>query len=283
MIHRSPIRIARDYNRGLAPPVRWAHICWAATLGPAWKAAAWCFEPTRRSWAAPILLSGIFLPVLLPLDGAISRSASGWVNTHLGGDITREIAAWQQYGGLPSVLVVALLVWILDPARARRLADLAAACLLNSVATTLLKVFFSRPRPKYGDSHFFAWPFGEYPILRSGEPRLITAMSPAARAELWSMPSSHTSAAVALSVFVVALYPRLRPLCLVLVLVVAIGRTTLGVDPAHWPSDVLAGGCVGWFFGGLAVHHSLGTRVLDLLARRRERRLGPAADPLTPA
>lgn len=269
MVHRSPIRIARDYNRGLAPPVRWVHVAWAAAGRPVAELVAWCFDPERRFWAAPALLASVLIPLVLPWDPAISAAASGWVSKHLGGDITRELGAWQQYGGMTSIILTVALILILDRSKAWRLPDLVASVGFTALATTILKAFFGRPRPKYHDPFCFLWPGGEYPIARDGNPPFfVSALSPQARAELWSMPSSHTSAAAALSVFIIALYPPLRGVCAVLVCIVIIGRTMVGTDPAHWPSDVIAGACLGWIVGGASVRYSLGCRVAAWVASR---------------
>jgi membrane-associated phospholipid phosphatase len=235
MVHRSAIRIARDYNRALSPPVRWAHIAWAAVVRPILDIIAWAFHPARSNWAAPALVALILLPIVLPRDRAISHILSRDIGRALGGDIRREIEAWQQFGGVVSIVVVAVLIAALDPRNLRRIADLAAATISTSLAVTFVKILVGRPRPKYDDPEAFSWLFGRYPVLRNGEPTLMHSLSAGLRSELWSMPSSHTSAGAALAVCVSTFYPVLRPLCLVLVVIVMIGRTTVGDPPAHSP------------------------------------------------
>ncbi len=278
MVQRSPIRIARDYNRGLTPPVRWAHLAWAALARPLLDGLAWCFDPRRRHWAAPILLAATLVPITLPRDRVIHATFAP-VFRSLGGDVRREIEAWQQFGGLGSIIFAVVVVLILDRSKARRLPDFALALAATAAATTFFKAFFGRPRPKYDDPWFFSWPGGDYPLAREGHGVLMTAMTPGSRAELWSMPSSHTSSAAALALCIIALYPQLRGVCLALIGVVIVGRTMVGDFPAHWPSDVIAGGCLGWLVSGTIVHHSLGCRLLDRLTSRPKPRPTPSPAP----
>jgi membrane-associated phospholipid phosphatase len=268
MVHRSAIRIARDYNRALSPPVRWAHIAWAAVVRPILDIIAWAFHPARSHWAAPALVALVLIPIVLPRDRAISHFLSHDIGRALGGDIRREIEAWQQFGGIVSIVVVAVLIATLDPRNIRKLADLAAATISTALVVTFFKILFGRPRPKYDDPDAFSWLFGSYPVLRNGEPTLMHSLSAGLRSELWSMPSSHTSAGAALAVCISTFYPVLRPLCLVLIVIVMIGRTTVGDPPAHWPSDVIAGGCLGWLISATVVKHRWGTMLVNRWSNR---------------
>ncbi|HRJ50115.1 MAG TPA: hypothetical protein PKU91_06260, partial [Phycisphaerales bacterium] len=106
MVHRSSIRIARDYNRGLPWWIRWCHIAWAATASPLIRGLGWCFAAERRFWAGSLLVAVVLLPIVIPRDAVIGAflvdAFSG-----VGGDIRREIKAWQQFGGVTSVAVFA--------------------------------------------------------------------------------------------------------------------------------------------------------------------------------
>jgi membrane-associated phospholipid phosphatase len=270
MVWRSPIRMAHDYNRTLWAPVRWSHVLWAATGAAVLEALSWCFHPVRRYWAGPLLIAAVFTPIVMPFDHAISHEIRGWFASW-GGDIRREIQAWQQYGAVGSLIFAALVIGLLDAAKVRRVWDLALGALGTVVACNFIKMFVGRPRPKYDDAATFLWPGGEYPITRDAGPIIVSAIDGRAGAELWSMPSSHTAAAAALSVFLVALYPRLRWLGLAMVGVVAVGRTMAGNPPAHWPSDVIVGGCLGWLVSGTVVRHGLGVAIVEAIERRGAR------------
>jgi membrane-associated phospholipid phosphatase len=63
----------------------------------------------------------------------------------------------------------------------------------------------------------------------------------------WSaFPSGHETVAAAFCAALWLLAPRLRGLCIPILLVVAVGL--LGADE-HWLSDIVAGGLVGWLVG----------------------------------
>jgi membrane-associated phospholipid phosphatase len=64
------------------------------------------------------------------------------------------------------------------------------------------------------------------------------------RAEYASMPSGHATTAVAVAVALGALWPRARPLLWVYALAIAASRVIIA---AHYPSDVIAGACLGGF------------------------------------
>src|SRR5262249_3711210 len=72
MVSPSRIRIARDYNRTLAAPVRWAHLLAAVVatvFGGGWM---WASASGRRAVALPAILLVLAL-LVLPMDAAISR------------------------------------------------------------------------------------------------------------------------------------------------------------------------------------------------------------------
>ena len=76
-------------------------------------------------------------------------------------------------------------------------------------------------------------------------------MRVAAALDRYSFPSGHTLHAVCFTTLVVGEFPD--PWALLLIpfsLLVAISRVTLGL---HYPSDVLAGGALGFALGGLAL------------------------------
>lgn len=268
MIRSSPIRIARDYNRALWPPVRWAHLGWAAAVRPVLDIAAWLTDSRRRFWAVPLVLIALGILVVLPADPAIGSTLRSW-GSRLGGDIRRAVETWQQFGDVVSVIVIGVIILLLDPRGARRLPDLVAATGFTSLAALVVKVSVGRPRPKYDDPFMFLWPGGVYPITPrdGGPPVLAAAWESATRAELWSMPSSHTSAAAALSVFVATVYPRLRWLAVAMVAVVMAGRTMIGAPPAHWPSDVVIGAAIGWLIAGTVMRFGVGCGIVEAIGR----------------
>lgn len=181
--------------------------------------------------------------VLIPLDGLLSEAAVAW-RERLGGDLRRFIETWQQFGDLSSMLFVALLVWLLDTPRRRALGRLALAAFLTFAVVQALKILIGRPRPRFHDPLTFLGPFGTYEINAEIGPRHAWEIASGISSDLWSMPSSHTAFAVVLGLFLAWLYPRLRPVTITLVVIVAFARVLLG---AHYPSDVLMGAGVALF------------------------------------
>lgn len=252
----SRIRIARDYNRGLSPPIRFAHIAWAA-LDPILAAPIrWSADPARRWWARPALWAILAFLLLFPLDGPIMALVQRFPP---GGDIRQELAAWQQFGAIGSLLFVALLIRLLDPARTRRLLDLAAAAASAWFLCQFLKIAIGRPRPQFDDPGIILTPFGAYPLGKEIGIRHAWEFWAGISTKLWSMPSSHTAAAAALAVFLTALYPRLRALSITMVCIVGAARV---IFKDHWPSDIAVGAAVGMIAARAAVRAHWGEQLL---------------------
>lgn len=234
-------------------------------------------EYTRGApWRWGVLAGGILAAgVLFPFDAALFAAASA-LDARLGGDARGEIEALQQFGAISSVAIVFLCIWLLDPARRARLADLVMATGLTSLVVLGLKILIGRPRPPLHDPGVVLGPFGAYPFPDADPPGVYHAWDLGApiSADLWSMPSSHTSAAVALAVFLALLYPRLIGLVSALAVLVGLARVVLG---AHYPSDVIAGGAVGFWIAHAAVSGWWGVRALDWFwVRAVNRRAAPA-------
>jgi len=78
--------------------------------------------------------------------------------------------------------------------------------------------------------------------------------------ESLSMPSTHTTHAAIAAAFLVGFCPRLRWLVVPWICVVGFGRVHFG---AHWPSDVVVGGILGWGVGAIVCWSSAGVRLVD--------------------
>ncbi len=256
------VQTARDYNRGLPAPIRWVHIGWALALAISRPLRTWATVPSRRPWAVPILWFVPLAFLVMGLDGAISM----YFRTHrLGGDIRREIGAAQQYGQMVSSLLIALVIYLQDPARRRRLLDWAAAFIVAGIVCNAMKMGIGRPRPMFSDPMIFLGPLGEYPINISvkGETQVVLRHGwefwGKNSADLWSMPSSHTVYACIMAAAIGSLYPRLRYLAGGLAVLVGFARVAVG---AHYPSDVLIGAAIGLAIGRTAMARRWGEKLV---------------------
>lgn len=230
-------------------------------------------------WIVPLLVGAVGFASVHPFE-VETRAAFTRLAAWLSGDLRREAHAWQQYGQGMFIIVLAVVVWMLDPARRRRLLDLGLALLIAQAASTGGKMLIGRPRPRetFNDPWTFLTPWGEYPVKIDGQYRLIHAWDTqaGASADLWSMPSSHTLFAAVVSVFIATLYPRIRWLVVALVLVVGLGRIMFD---AHWPTDVIVGGAAGWLIGRCIIAPYAGVRGLDWLWVRLVNRTATPAYP----
>jgi membrane-associated phospholipid phosphatase len=183
----------------------------------------------------------------------------------LSGDVRRELEVWQQLGGVGSAVFVFLLIYLTHTARARRMLDWLAAFLLTMGVVQGLKMMIGRVRPSFGEHTEWLGPGGARSVREGEAPIHAWEMGADGVARLWSMPSSHSAAGVVLAVFLAALYPKLRPLCALMVFVVMFGRVWTG---AHWLSDVLAGASIALLIATPCVHGYWGVRTMDWVWRR---------------
>jgi membrane-associated phospholipid phosphatase len=250
-----------DYNRGLPLPIRWARrgVGWVVELlAPIWE---WSGRSIRREWARPLVISIVLMILTFPLDGVLSALGRG---LPIGGDLRRELLVLQQYGAIASLLIVAAIIWLQDPQRRRNLADLGAAVIVGAISVTVIKAIVGRPRPRdhmreIYDHTDVLGPFGAAPLQDSGVRHAWELWAPRV-SDIQSFPSSHTLYAVILSVFLLSLYPRLRPLLIAFPIIVGCARVIFG---SHYPTDVIAGACLGLIIGRIVVRTTLGQRVLN--------------------
>lgn len=193
--------------------------------------------------------------VLVALVFVFDDVVSGVIpRVHGGGDFERELAMLGQWGQFSSLVIVGVCLACLQPARWRRLLDLGLAAGVVWFVTFLLKNVIGRLRPTHDLSHVFdGW------IVKAGE-----APAGIGSYDLSSFPSSHTSSAVVLSLFIALCWPRLSIFALVMAILVGFSRVAFD---AHWLSDVLGGATVGFLLGYPLMRFFCGVRLLDWIWR----------------
>jgi membrane-associated phospholipid phosphatase len=218
-------------------------------------------ESRTLAWALGLLAAGV---VIIPLDDQIARIADA---VRLGGDVRRELGVIQQFGGAASLLIAFALVASLDADRLRRFLDLGVAAGVVALAALAGKMLIGRPRPTLDDPFTVLGPFTPYPLANEATPptiELTYAWQFTAEnvEQLWSMPSSHTTAAVTLAAFLAVVYPRLRAFAIGMATIVGLCRVLFG---AHYPSDVLVGAGLAIAIATPIVRNGLGVRLIDTL------------------
>ncbi len=241
----SPTRIEADYTRGAVPCAR------RITGGHALLVVGAC----------AVAVAG-----LLPVDGAAIEFARRFGENgdlRLGGDLRRELLFVQQWGDFVCTVLVLTAIYLMDAARRARLWDAVGAIAVTAAAYQSLKILIGRPRPKYGDPMAFFTSVRPYDL--DGTARYSWELWGGISSNLWSMPSSHSAAAMCLSVILMRVYPRLTPLVLPLAFVVAFCRVLF---TAHYPSDVVAGLAVGYLGAGVAMDGCWGSGLAARLGRK---------------
>ncbi|HXG19525.1 MAG TPA: phosphatase PAP2 family protein [Methylomirabilota bacterium] len=228
----------------------------------------------RGSLSAPIGVASVLVLLFFPFDGAIVRS---FVGLKLGPDFRVELQTVQQYGQLSATLMGMAIIWLADPRQRRRLLDWLAAIAVSDLSCLLLKICLGRPRPKYGDPMAFMGLWHAYPFpTKTGELALRYSWDLTQRHpwELWSMPSSHTALAAVMSVFLISLYPRLRPFAVVMIVLVGCCRVLFR---DHYPTDVIVGAMVGYVIARYAITFCWGQQAFDWLRWKPEGERAPEA------
>lgn len=237
-------RIGSEFLALLALPARASRCATGAPMVPGARAALALLAAAAIIGAAMLVLDGWAL--------AQQKRMPIWVI-----DLFNEITDYGRSGWFlwPSgilIIALALLAATTQQRFARltivslivRLEFIFVAIALPGLLGTIVKHLIGRVRPSavgpfaYGP---FSW-----------------------RPEYASMPSGHATTAFAVAVALGALWPRARPLLWLYALVIAASRVIIA---AHYPSDVVAGACLGGF-GALLIRNYFAVRHLGFAATR---------------
>jgi membrane-associated phospholipid phosphatase len=181
-----------------------------------------------QNWVIPALLAASAVMMVLERMGV--RTV---LRLPFKGDLKRESRFLAQYGQLACTILVAVLVWQVDPSRYRkgRIVPTVVAVILASILAMLIKRFAGRIRPGCPDAGKFLGLSWRHDNNRE------------------SFPSSHSACAVALSAGLAWMYPHAAATFWALAIICAVLRYLLD---AHWPSDILSGIALGYACAGLS-------------------------------
>ena len=215
--------------------------------------------PRPARWLRPlklILLTAAAVALLLPFDGTISHAAR---SVPLSDSLHRSLATLQQWGEFSALILVTALIGLLDENRRHRLWDLWAGMGLAFLACVLIMCLLGRPQPRAAhDPWAFVLPWQTY-RFSDGTVTHAWNLFHHGTWRLWSMPSRRSMAAMVMSIFLAALYARLKYLAVAMVIVVGVTRVLLG---AHYPTDVLIGALVGYLASWSIVRGQLVSRLV---------------------
>ncbi len=171
---------------------------------------------------------------------SVDCSLALWFHQGLGLRYLHDLATISEiFGRGECVLVIAILMWQLDPTRHWAVPGVAATALLSGLAADGVKMLIARARPHHFDFLGSVWSsFGPWLPLGS--------IGSAGQ----SFPSGHTATAVGLAISLICIYPAARGLFCILPVLVAYQRMDSG---AHFLSDVLCGAAVGCLVAALAL------------------------------
>jgi membrane-associated phospholipid phosphatase len=201
----------------------------------------------------------LILPVLLLAAAAAALRvdcllAQWCVDKKCPGEFRRLFGIAEPFGNGYGVVAVALAIYLLDPARRRKLGRFLAMSFGAGMAANGLKLLVARWRPHKFDfsgtlqDTFIQW----LPMGAGGSARQ-------------SFPSAHTATAVGLAIALAWLYPRGRRLFAGLAVLVACQRVASG---AHYLSDTLVGMSVGWVAAMPFLHNAWLAAQFDRLEGR---------------
>ena len=178
-----------------------------------------------------LLPAGLVLAAVaaLPIDCPLAR---WFAEGNCPGFLRDLLDTCEPFGrGWAAVLVV-LVIHQLDPARRWALPRVLACPLLSGLAADGIKMLIERARPRSFECGGDVWTtFGSwFPLGSAGSAGQ-------------SFPSGHAAVAVGLAMALIWLYPRGRRLFIALAVLVACQRVA---SEAHYLSDVLCGGAVGY-------------------------------------
>jgi len=213
-------------------------------------------EPSRRpgiqAWRWLVVL-GLFVAAALFALYVLDGPVAVYTLNHSPPELFAELlAVAEPFGNGLGVLLIALLIWRLNPSSIQKVPRLLTMALGAGLSADLLKLVVTRWRPMSGQfdpahaaTSFASW----FPLL--GVPSAEQ-----------SFPSAHTATAMGLALALCWLYPRGRVVFLAAPLLVGLQRIAYG---SHFASDVCVGAAIGWSVATFVLRSSVAARWFDRL------------------
>lgn len=192
------------------------------------------FEATTRPWPVERwlffhALAAALAALVWLADEPIFRFVNAWYNgpEPLNGELHQLVLSLAMFGQTLGIVVSIALIWLLDATRRGRIAYVSAALIAAGLGSSTLKTLVGRDRPVECQGQ----------TIVHGPTKGIT------QSRHQSFPSGHTATAFALTVCLTRFYPRLAPMAWLFAIGVGCNRI---LTVRHFPSDVVAGGWIGF-------------------------------------
>ncbi len=201
---------------------------------------------SRRSlvliWLTAAGLAGVLAALIYPLDLSLSRFISD--TSFWPGDIRRIFKFSECFAHGSGILFILFAVWALAPMARKHIPRIIACALGAGLMANLIKMCVARRRPMVLDESVadvdLTWAANLDASRMSAENLMDYGWQ--------SFPSGHAATATGLAIGLAWTFPQGRWLFAALAVLASVQRIQC---QAHWPSDVLAGACVGILAGGL--------------------------------
>jgi len=210
--------------------------------------------PCAPACCNPLLLAAALLAaavLALPVDLPLAKWCLGEACP---GELRELLEKSETFGHGLGVLLVAVLIWQLDPLRRWAIPRIASASLGSGLLADVVKLLVLRTRPRdfQFDQGVLSTFGGWLPLGAGGSGGQ-------------SFPSAHTATAVGLAIALAWLYPRGRWLFFALALLAAAQRVESG---AHFLSDTFCGAALGCLLAAACVRGGPLARWFDRLEQR---------------
>jgi membrane-associated phospholipid phosphatase len=199
-----------------------------------------------KSWHGRLFWLIVLIGPIWLLDKPLYDMHASDRNIFLLGDI-RDVT--RQFGEPLGIAWIAMVMWFLDKSRRRPLVIALIATSIASGLSSGTKLLIGRERPRVSQG---------YTVIRGAHWPGTMDPDP-------SLPSGHTTVACAFAFCLSQLYPKHRAVWLFLAIGCGVSRA---LGEAHFLTDVVVGGWMGWEIARIVWCSLLGPRLMRRMDRR---------------